>query len=119
LLQIWLFPNQKGLTPGYEQQNFPASAKRGKLRLIASADGRDGSVTFHQDADIYASLLEPGEQVSHDLRPGRHAWLQMATGKVTVNGRTLEEGDGAALSEESRVTVTADAPAELLLFDLA
>lgn len=119
LLQIWLFPNQKGLTPGYEQQNFPASDKRGKLRLIASTDGRDGSVTFHQDADVYASLLEPGEQVSHDLRPGRHAWLQVATGKVTVNGQTLEEGDGAALSEESRVTVTADSPAEILLFDLA
>src|SRR5262249_12204464 len=118
-LQIWILPNARGLPPSYEQRLFPAAERRGRLRLLASADGRDGAVTIHQDVDLYGAVLESGQQVRHELRPGRHAWLQVARGSVDLNGTPLAAGDGAALSNEQAVELTADAPTDLLLFDLA
>jgi redox-sensitive bicupin YhaK (pirin superfamily) len=119
LLQIWLTPERRGLTPSYEQKAFPEAGRRGQWRLVASRDGREGSVTIHQDAEVYATLLEPGESASHSLRPGRSGWVQVARGAVTLNGRPLETGDAAAVSEESALKVVATESAELLLFDLA
>ncbi len=120
LLQIWMYPERKGLAPGYEQKNVPESARRGLLRLVASPDGRDGSVTLHQDNELYAAILAPGETARHELRPGRHAWLQVARGRVVVNGTELAAGDGAAISEETFVELVGQGEeAELLLFDLA
>jgi redox-sensitive bicupin YhaK (pirin superfamily) len=119
LLQIWLFPERPGLDPGYEQKAFPDDAKRDQLRLVAAPDGRDGALTIHQDAELYATVLEPGQTVTHALRPGRHAWVQVAAGEVTLNGESLREGDGAALSDEAEVTLRGDTAAEILLFDLA
>jgi redox-sensitive bicupin YhaK (pirin superfamily) len=118
-LQIWLLPERAGITPGYEQKTFDAADKRGKLRLVASSDGRDGSVTVHQDAQLYASLLDGGDRVTHALRPARRAWVQVARGEVEVNGETLSAGDGAAISDEREVSITARAAnSEILLFDL-
>jgi hypothetical protein len=119
LLQIWLLPEAKGLTPSYEQKNFPAEEKQGRLRLVASRDGRDGAVTIHQDAEIYSSLLEPGQAVTHPLAASRHAWVQVIRGAVTVNGEALQTGDAIAVSEESQVEVAGTEAAELLLFDLS
>jgi redox-sensitive bicupin YhaK (pirin superfamily) len=118
LLQIWLLPERRGLTPGYEQKAYPDAERRGRWRLVASHDGRDGSVTVHQDAELYATLLEPGDKATHTLRPGRHAWVQVARGAVTVNGRPLRAGDGASVSDEAALAVAATEPAEVLLFDL-
>ncbi len=118
LLQIWILPSERGIDPGYEQQNFAEDERRGDLRLVASPDGREGSVTIHQDASLYATLLEAGQSVEHELRPGRHAWAQVARGAVEINGQSLGQGDGAAASEEARVVITASEPAEVLLFDL-
>ena len=119
LLQIWILPSERGLEPGYEQKAFPAEEKRGKLRLIAGPDGKDGSVTIHQDARLYVALLSPGQQVHHDLAPGRYAWLQVAKGAVELNGKPLSQGDGAAVSEEQKLTIKGAEDAEILLFDLA
>jgi len=118
-LQIWLLPERQGLQPGYEQRTFPAADRDGKLRLVASRTGRDGSVTVHQGADVFAATLAPGASVVHRLRPGRHAWVQVARGAVTVNGTTLGQGDGAALTDEATVELRATRPSEVLLFDLA
>ena len=118
-LQIWIVPDRPGHAPGYEQKAFSEADRRGKLRLSASADGRDGSVTLHQDASVYAGLLEPGERVAHQPRPGRHSWVHVARGSVDLNGQTLREGDGAAVSDEQRLDLTAKASSEVLLFDLA
>ena len=118
-LQIWIVPDRPGHAPGYEQKAFSEEDRRGKLRLVASADGRDGSVTLHQDASVYAGLLEPGERVAHQPRPGRHSWVHVARGSVDLNGQTLREGDGAAVSDEQRLDLTAKASSEVLLFDLA
>jgi redox-sensitive bicupin YhaK (pirin superfamily) len=118
LLQIWITPDKQGHQPGYEQKEFHADEKRGKLRLLASPDGRDGSVTIHQDAKLYVSLLEPGEAVEHKLESGRHAWLQVAKGAVELNGKPLHPGDGAAISDELRLRIKATDSAEILLFDL-
>jgi hypothetical protein len=117
-LQIWLLPDRRGLAPGYEQKAVPESEERGVLRLVASRDGREGTVTIHQDVDLYASRLEPGERVKHALADGRHAWLQMARGRVEVNGTPLAAGDGAAVSGESALEIVAQESAHLLLFDL-
>ena len=106
-LQIWLLPEKQGLPPGYEQKTFADGEKRGQLRLVASRDGRDGSLVVHQDADIYASLLNEGEQVKHALRTGRRSWLQIARGAADVNGQALRAGDGAAVEGEPALTVTA------------
>ena len=118
LLQIWLLPRQRGLTPSYEEKRFPEASRRGGLRLIAARDGRDGAVTIHQDADLWTALLEPGESVRHVLAPGRHAWLHVARGTVAANGVSLAAGDGAAISDETAVEVKAADRAEVLLFDL-
>jgi quercetin 2,3-dioxygenase len=119
LLQIWITPDGQGHKPGYEQKTFPTAEKQGKLRLIASPDGKDGSVTIHQDAKLYVSLLAPGEEVKHALTPGRYAWLQVAKGSVELNGKKLTQGDGAAITDEPNLTVKALENAEVLLFDLA
>ncbi|MBC8019389.1 MAG: pirin family protein, partial [Verrucomicrobia bacterium] len=118
-LQIWILPEEDGVTPGYEQTLFPDEEKRKTLRLIASQDGRNGSVTVHQDVNLYAALLEQGEEIDHVVPAGRHAWLRVARGSVEVNGQRLEQGDGAAASDENRLIVTGKEKAELLLFDLA
>ena len=118
-LQIWLLPEKQGLSPGYEQKTFRESEKRGRLRLVASSDGRDGSVVIHQDAAIYASILGKQEQVEHTLPAGRRGWLQVVHGAVELNGQSLRAGDGAAVSNEPVLSVTGDSDrAEILLFDL-
>jgi redox-sensitive bicupin YhaK (pirin superfamily) len=119
LLQIWITPDVPGHEPSYEQRAFPQEEKRGKLRLIASPDGADGSVTIHQDAQLYVSLLAPGQEVKHDIGKGRHAWLQVAKGVVELNGSELKQGDGAAISEEKALRIKGAEGAEVLLFDLA
>lgn len=118
-LQIWILPEREGLPPGYEQKGFPLEERRGRLRLIAARDGREGAVTVHQDVDLYVTVLEPGDRVAYRLARGRHAWVQVARGSTTLNGRLLAEGDGAAVSDEGPIELAATAPAEVLLFDLA
>jgi redox-sensitive bicupin YhaK (pirin superfamily) len=119
LLQIWILPEQERLTPGYEQKAFPAEEKRGKLRLIASRGADDGSVHINQDVRVYASILADGESVTHELASGRHAWLQLISGSIEVNGETLQTGDGAAISEENGLSMMGLADSsEFLLFDL-
>lgn len=117
LLQIWIIPDKQGLQPRYEQRDFPLEEKRGKLRLIAAKDGRDGAVTIHQNVDLYASVMEPGNVVTHNLKPNRYAWLQIAKGVATLNGNPLREGDGAQISGE-KFEISTDIGAEILLFDL-
>jgi len=119
LLQIWILPDKQGHEPGYEQKSFPESEKRGKFRLIASNDGADGSVKINQDTNLFVTLLAPGEEVTQPLGSRRHAWLQVAKGKVELNGRRLQQGDGAAVSDEKQLTIKATEAAEVLLFDLA
>jgi quercetin 2,3-dioxygenase len=118
LLQIWLLPRQRGLSPSYEEKRFLPETRRGGLRLIAAHDGRAGAVTIHQDADLWTALLEPGESVRHILEAGRHAWLHVAAGAISANGMALRAGDGAAISDEKVVEVTAKDRSEILLFDL-
>jgi redox-sensitive bicupin YhaK (pirin superfamily) len=118
-LQIWLLPGKEGLPPSYEQRNFSPAKTPGKLHLVAARDGRDAAVTVHQDVDLYAAVLEPGDRVSHSLQPQRHAWVQVARGAITLNGLSLDKGDGAAISEETDVVIEATTDAEILLFDLA
>jgi redox-sensitive bicupin YhaK (pirin superfamily) len=118
-MQIWLLPERRGITPSYEQKHFSDEEKLGRLRVIASPDGRDGSVAINQKAELYASILEPGASVSHEPAEGRHAWLQVASGAVTLNGAPLAAGDGAAISDEKRIEITAADRSEVLLFDLA
>jgi redox-sensitive bicupin YhaK (pirin superfamily) len=118
-LQIWILPEREGIAPGYEQRPFPADERRGRLRLLASRDGREGALTIHQDAALYGTLLEPGKTLVHALEPGRHAWLQIARGAVMLDDLALRAGDGAALSDEPALAVRALEPAELLVFDLA
>lgn len=116
-LQIWLLPGQRGIEPGYEQKSLPNS--RGRLALIASPDGQDDAVRIHQDVRLYAATLGPGNSVSLDLAPGRHAWVQVVRGTGSLNGQALAQGDGAAMSDEKRLTLTAAEDAEFLVFDLA
>jgi quercetin 2,3-dioxygenase len=117
-LQIWILPEKLGIKPGYEQRAFPESDRRGRLRLAASRDGREGSVTIHQDAAIWLALLSSGDEVTHELAPGRHGWVQVASGSVALDQHTLSEGDGAAISGEARVALRGVADAEVLVFDL-
>jgi quercetin 2,3-dioxygenase len=121
LMQIWILPERRGLRPEYEQKAFPEAERRGRLRLIVSRDGADGSVTLHQDARIYATVLASGERVTHPLASGRSAWVQVASGAVRVNGTALAAGDGAAVTAETALEIVADGGgrSELLLFDLA
>jgi hypothetical protein len=118
-LQIWILPEKKGLKPGYEQKAFAESTRKNNLKLVASPNGRDGSVTVHQDASIFSGLLEKGASVEHLLQAARHAWLQLIRGKIEVNGKSLQAGDGAAVSDERSLRISASEPSELLLFDLA
>jgi quercetin 2,3-dioxygenase len=118
-LQIWILPARDGLPASYEQRHFPAAERSGRLRLLASPDGREGSVVVHQDVALYAALLAKGESVRHDLAPGRHAWVQVVRGAITANGSALAAGDGAALTGEAAVALAAGEEAELLLFDLS
>lgn len=117
-LQIWILPERKGLEPGYEQKTFPAAEKRGKLRLVGSRDGRDGSVTIHQDVDLYATILGDGDKVSHELNPGRIAWVQVASGTVTLNGEQLYPGDGVAIENAGTLELAGTSETEVLLFDM-
>jgi redox-sensitive bicupin YhaK (pirin superfamily) len=118
-LQIWILPEREGLKPGYEQRAFPETERRGRLRLIASREGGDGSVTIHQDVKVYDALLAGGDEVSYQLGGDRHAWVQVIKGGVTVGGTALRAGDGAAVSEETSLTIRAGGDAEIMLFDLA
>jgi hypothetical protein len=118
LYQIWLLPRQKGIAPSYEQRAFPDAEKHGRLRVVASPDGRDGSLTIGQDASVYLSSLDAKQQVAHELPPGRHAWLQVLRGAVELNGSVLVAGDGVGVSEEQAVAMRAKEPSEVMLFDL-
>ena len=119
-LQIWIEPGTRGVKPGYEEKHFDAASKRGTLRLIASADGRDGSVLIHQDASLYATLLDGAESVEHKLAAGRRAYVHVVRGSVTVNGQPLSSGDAAKLTgAETTVRLDNAREAEVLVFDLA
>ncbi|WP_287128009.1 pirin family protein [Candidatus Cyanaurora vandensis] len=117
LLQIWVLPAAQGLKPSYEQQAFPLAEKQGQLRLVASQEGRAGSVTIHQDLDLYVTVLALGETVTHPQRPNRHRWVHIARGTVNVNGQSLQAGDAAQISDE--VVLEGIDAAEVLIFDLA
>ena len=117
-LQIWIEPNVQGIAPGYEEKHFDPASKQGQLRLIASPDGRDGSLLIHQDAAIYASILHGGDQVRHRLAPGRTGYLHVARGRLVVNGTALSTGDALKVSNESLLTLAQADAAEVLLFDL-
>ena len=117
-IQIWIEPERRGLEPGYEQKLFTAADKRGRLRLVASRNGREGSVTVHQDADLYASQLGQNEEVSHPVAAGRIAYLHLIKGALRVNGIQLKTGDAAKIESEPELVIRADAESELLLFDL-
>ena len=119
LLQIWLLPEQNGLEPGYEQKLFPSEEKRNQWRLVGSRDGRDGSLTIHQDVNLLASELEDGEEVRYDFDGRRRGFMQVVRGSVEVDGETLEAGDALATQDHDSLTVRADKSAELLLFDMA
>lgn len=118
LLQIWILPESKGLEPSYEQKRFDPAQYRGKLLLVASRDGREGSVTVHQDAALYLSEIDSGGTLEHPLTEGRHVWLQLIDGELSLNGEDLRAGDGAAVSEESLLRMEARSKATFLLFDL-
>ena len=119
LLQIWILPERRGIEPSYEQKSFAPSEKQGKLRLIASRNGENGSVKINQDAKLFVSLLEPGETVVHPLEKSRHAWVQIAKGEVEINGERLQQGDGVAISDEAKLSITGSKDSEVLVFDLA
>ena len=118
-LQIWILPVARGLPPGYEQRSFPEGERRGRFRLVGSADGREGSVTIRQDVDVFATLLARDEAVRHTVRPGRHAWVHAARGEVEVGGQVLAGGDAAAFSGEPGLEISSRGDSEVLLFDLA
>jgi redox-sensitive bicupin YhaK (pirin superfamily) len=119
LLQIWILPETNGLPPSYEEKHFSDEQRRNRLRLMASKDGRDGSVKIHQNAQVYATLLDSGKTVVHRLAEDRYAWLQVARGTIRLNEMELKQGDGAAVRKENELRITAHDQAELLLFDLA
>ncbi len=119
LLQIWILPAKEGIEPDYEEKKFPAEEKRNRMRLIISPEGSEGAVKINQDARVYASVLDQDSEVAHPLERGRHAWIQVAAGSVTINNTELQQGDGAAVSDESDLKIAAREPSEILLFDLA
>ncbi|HKG97554.1 MAG TPA: pirin family protein [Pyrinomonadaceae bacterium] len=119
LLQIWILPHTVGLEPGYEQKAFTEDERRGQLRLIASEDGRDGSVHLNQAVSLFASILPAGQEIEHTMDETRHAWIQVARGSIVVNGDNAEQGDGVMVAGESNLTMRAQEPAEVLLFDLS
>jgi redox-sensitive bicupin YhaK (pirin superfamily) len=117
LLQIWIQPDRKGVTPRYAEKSLKDAAT-GTLHLVTSETGRDGSIAIHQDADLWLAKLDAGNRVTHTLAPGRHAWVHVAEGKVSVNGKPLNGGDAVALSEAGALELTATSPSQVLLFDL-
>ena len=117
-LQIWVLPEENGLRPGYEQKAFSPEEKRGRLRLVGSRDGRGGSVTIHQDVDLYATLLREGDSVGHELADGRKAWVQVAQGRAVLNDEQLQPGDGVAIEGPATIRLSGTSEAELLLFDM-
>ncbi len=117
-LQIWIEPSKRGVQPGYEQKHFGAEDRQGRLRLLASSDGRDASVTLHQDARVYVTDLGPDDAVSHDIEPGRRAYVHVARGAVTLNGLPLEAGDGARVVDETTLNLSGVQESQVLLFDL-
>ncbi|TMQ10609.1 MAG: pirin family protein [Deltaproteobacteria bacterium] len=117
-LQIWLLPNRRGVVPSYEQKTFSAEDKRGRLRLVASPDGADDSVTIHSDARVYAGVFDAGASAEHALAPGRHAWVHVVRGTARINGIALAAGDAAALTEERTVRIEGIDAGEVLVFDL-
>jgi redox-sensitive bicupin YhaK (pirin superfamily) len=116
--QIWVFPSSRGLAPSYEEKHFDDDAKRGQLKLVASNDGREGSVVIHQSIDLYAALLKAGDEVTHVTDRTGRGWVQVASGSITVNGERLEAGDGAAVAYEDTLSIKCNADSELLLFDM-
>lgn len=118
-LQIWLLPEREGIEPSYEQKTFTPEQKQGQLRLVGSRDGRDGSVTIHQDVDLYAASLAAGDPLIHELADHRSIWIQVAKGSVQLNDHTLNAGDGAAISQEPKLMIEATEDAEILVFDMA
>lgn len=118
-LQIWIEPASRGIKPGYEERIYSEAERQDTLRLIASRDGRDGSVQVHQDLDLFATLLAPGARVQHTLPPGRRAWVHVARGEVTLNGERLAAGDAAAITEAGPLALVGAADSEVLVFDLA
>lgn len=118
LYQIWLFPERKGIEPSYEQKTFPEEERHNQLRLVASQDAAEGSLLIHQDARIFLSNLADGRAVEHSLDKGRHAWLQVLRGAITLNGHSLATSDGAAISDEDELEIVAIQSAEIMLFDL-
>ncbi|MEO8875471.1 MAG: pirin family protein, partial [Polyangiaceae bacterium] len=118
-LQIWIQPDQANYAPGSEEKHFSEADKRGRLRLVASNDGRESSVTLHQDTSLYAGLFDVGESADFDLAEGRHAWVHVARGSVNVNGETLKAGDAAAIDEAGKIHIEGDTGVEVLFFDLA
>ena len=119
LYQIWLLPERQGLEPSYEQKRFSDEERQNRLRLVASRDAAEGSLLIHQDARIYLASLDVGQVVNHALAPGRHGWLQVLRGSVNLNGQNLASSDGAAISDESALEITASDSAEIMLFDLS
>jgi redox-sensitive bicupin YhaK (pirin superfamily) len=117
-LQIWLMPEQRGIKPSYEEKRFDTAEKQGRLRLVASRDAREGALAIHQDVDLYAGVFDPGAGTRFELRLGRYAWLQVARGALTLNGEALSQGDGAAVSDETALDMSATEDTEVLLFDL-
>jgi quercetin 2,3-dioxygenase len=119
LYQIWLEPEREGLAPSYEQRKFPEPERKDRLRLVASPDGSEGSLTIRQDARLFLTTLDSEQTVTHRVSPGRHAWVQVLKGKIDLNGFSLGAGDGAAVSEEPELAIRSDGTSEVLLFDLA
>jgi hypothetical protein len=119
LLQIWILPEAEGIKPDYEQKFFAPEEKSGKLKLVASRDGREGSLTIHQNVSLYDAILKSGETVRHRLEPGRHAWLQVIKGTIELNGSSMNAGDGAAVSDETSLDINVTQDGEIILFDLA
>jgi len=118
LLQIWIQPERKGVNPAYAERSFGQGTTTSDLNLVASRDGRAGSISIHQDADVWLGRLGAGASATHSLRPGRFAWVQLAEGELALNGRSLRAGDGAALTEEAGLTLAATKPSQVLVFDL-
>jgi quercetin 2,3-dioxygenase len=118
-LQIWMLPDRQNIAPRYDQRDFPLTEKQGKLRLVASKDGREGSVVIHQDINLYVSILSTGERIEFETPPNRFAWVQVARGMVTLNGESLREGDGVQINSPELLELTTESNAEILLFDLA
>jgi hypothetical protein len=118
-LQIWITPSTRGIAPGYEQKTIDESKSHGGFAPVGAPEGSDRSVTIHQDATLSVAKLEGGQTVAANLKKDRHGWVQVARGAVTVNGTALAEGDGAAISDEEKLTIVANVPAEVLFFDLA